>query len=443
MPPSDPPHESEFAYLKQVFVDGEPSAADILELMPRQRTRRIISLVGPPGVGKSSLLWRIDESMRNDHLRIGYSPIMLDLTQMRHADAIELEKELAQWLDRTQQAMGLAIAPRTFANWFHAFSQTICDHCGDRVVVLLLDGIEELMPELRSWVYEQVLGRFLAHTSADGPLCARSILTRRNKDGLPGTLITKYKEHPEHLKGWSLDNPAPKAKEQVQRLVAFLAQGDAGDAAAFPTLLHQRPLTAAQTAHITAQARDKGAIVLQEMESYLSSSPWVNAVLTGYLVIEPDLRIKAEHLTHCQRRYIERIWSGRQPSAGAPTPPNNPYRDRTRPSNEPDAVDQILGQLRALIRLLQDPTLGQPAVNLSAWAEDELEARREKREKLVPTDGDSFLKRLTIEALKPLFVYGIVSDDDAGAYKVDPAFVKLYNDTERLQSAAPTAITTL
>lgn len=394
-------------HFSRLFVERNPSIERVFSLL-KKPNRRLHSLVGPPGVGKSWHLWRVYLEMKKPNAPrrpVRFLPIYLDLNALADGDA-PLEEALNAWLTGVLAENGLSGLPDSerFHTRFQRFAIEICDKCGDRcVAVLLLDGIDEIDEHEQDIIVTRVVTEFLKEAE---PACTRVLMAFRDPSFLRSPPARDQQHQP--LLELTSDDTALQPTQQIELLLDHLATGGLTlGAAHIGQVLHRADLSDVQAAAMARRAAAAADTIVAGLADFLTGHFLVNARLLGHVLLDERGRVTPDYLWDCLRHYMARLTRGRD--AG-------------------EREEDLRTALR-LIELLRDKEL-EPRCgpcDLWGWSYNDLYERRIAKKldaHMLDLEGDMapLLKAGIVVQLKPL----------GEVYKIDPSLVRLFDNLERL-----------
>lgn len=249
---------------------------------PLDPTARVLSVIGPPGGGKTVTLHQIHDRLHA--LPIEERPLILELVLKDVPD----ENELHKWFQQAvaQVAGYTAPATRRDADALGQATVMLCDGSGRPCQVVLVDGFEEATPAWRVKI-EQFLARVVM---ADN---VRIVLPRRDGMALEEANLI-WHETVVQLEPL----PEPLPKEQVERRLRL-----GGSVLAGWSPWDDRLDGQIAAAHLTKDQRDR---LLAMLVPYLTPNPYINLLLLLCCLHHPDGRLNVDDLRWCLEQYMER-----------------------------------------------------------------------------------------------------------------------------------------
>ena len=173
-------------YVPELFVGRAEPMKDILDWAHEDNpAQRVLSVVGPPGVGKSYLLHGVRDSLQTFGQLVFWINLSRDemIRGREHPDVVT-DTGLRQWLkdaikkshDRCDRVRPYDSTISPEATLF-TLATDLCERC-DLNPILIVDGFEEIDQQRRDWLEESVLAQFI------GRSCTRIIIGRRDEFSL-------------------------------------------------------------------------------------------------------------------------------------------------------------------------------------------------------------------------------------------------------------------
>lgn len=249
---------------------------------PLDPTARVLSVIGPPGGGKTVTLHQIHERLQS--LPMADRPLILKLVLKDVSD----ENKLHTWFHQAvaQVAGYTAPATRRDADSLGQATAMLCDGSGRPCQVVLVDGFEEAIPAWRGKI-EQFLARVVMAENV------RIVLPRRDNMALEEANLI-WKETVVQLEPL----PTPLPKEQIERRLRV-----SGLVLANWSKWDDRLDGQIAAAHLTKDQRDR---LLAMLVPYLTPNPYINLLLLLCCLHHPDERLNVDDFRWCLEQYMER-----------------------------------------------------------------------------------------------------------------------------------------
>jgi hypothetical protein len=243
-------------------------------------------LVGPPGCGKSWFLTRLLAALTAASDELIVFPL-LDLKQVADPRA------LGRWFVTTVNVVNAkemplyALPPRIDnAPVLGDELKKICDHCGARHQIVLVDGLEEAAPAWRKEIVTFLTPILRVEN-------VKIALTLRDEENLKHTPLSwdKYKT--------VMLDPLPTPEEQIERRLALIGP--------MPAMWPREPWEDELDGRIDESTEAEREWVFDKLKGHLTSNPYLNARLLA-LALEPKYLDEppAALKRLCLERYLER-----------------------------------------------------------------------------------------------------------------------------------------
>ncbi len=272
-------------YVGDLFVGRAVSLANILGWSHDESPAQcVLSVVGPPGVGKSYLLHRVHELLLQEG-RLAFWINLSRAVNIRGAcpDVVS-DGGLRAWLvDAIQHSRERCERVRSYDSsispeaMLYTLATDLCERC-DLDPILIVDGFEEIDERLRDWLEESVLAQFIARS------CTRIIIGRRDEYSLNSPTL-RWTETKEAL-------PVMESDESTSQLTTRL------------TRWTSRPQYVPQTNLLPPSPDLVGTLGLQNaIPPYAWNHPGINTFLLDRVVPRHqaglDARLTADDLHRC------------------------------------------------------------------------------------------------------------------------------------------------
>lgn len=244
---------------------------------------RMRSIVGPPGVGKTTFLRQLREALRQQDAAVLWLDLSIVHEGLARRPWAENEAVWSRYLQAEDAKRAAASVEEFIAIAASASSQGMAP-------VLLADGYDELEPAERQWVEQHILIPFLFPNEVANPQ-SRVVLARRDEYALSAARL-RWEDMALTLEG--LTDPAAQ-------LWALLR---ADPAAVGATMV----VPAAVIAAITAldDDDDARAALVAALQAMLTPNPFVNLHLLERHFQHPAISLGPDDCQHCLAMYVER-----------------------------------------------------------------------------------------------------------------------------------------
>jgi hypothetical protein len=260
-------------YQPRLYINRAKLFAEICrwlsELSPKNR---LLSLVGTTGLGKS---WFMNHLFLWLHDQPECIPIWLDLSQNPFepsiASGIQIQRpvirNIKEWLGKYRElAQGKCASSLSYDDliafevMLRQFAQELCNNCGSKIPILLIDGYDEVGEADQDYLLERICAIFYDAG------CTRIMIARRDDISLPHPLLR-----------W---------QEQFVRLIPLNEAEREEQIARLDTLL------------------PNPAPMQQVVKDYLCGNPFVNAILRDQVIYHSQ--VEQLHLEKCIDALLKR-----------------------------------------------------------------------------------------------------------------------------------------
>ena len=194
-------------YDPNLFAGRANDLDQIHDWLMNPSDQRLRSITGSPGSGKTWLLERVRQDYDNDP-----QFLVLHASAPALADPSKRLGELQRLVASAAMSCGPDPSPLRDPTLhpeqlMRGLGRWVCERCGDRIPLLILDGLDELSDPNDRGQVEDLLWAFL-----EGGACARALIARRDEWGLDRFQLRHIEvQHP--LSGLNLN----EAEDQFRR----------------------------------------------------------------------------------------------------------------------------------------------------------------------------------------------------------------------------------
>ena len=184
-------------YVPDLFVGRTTPLANIIGwTYEKNPVQRVLSVVGPPGVGKSYLLHRTYDSLKAAGRLVFWIDLSRDPAIRGECPDVIIKDGPHQWLKMAiEQSRKVCKHVRGYDGTtslevgMYSLATDLCERC-DLMPILVVDGFEEIDQAWRDWLEESMLAQFISRD------CTRIIIGRRDEFALnsPSLRWTEGKE---------------------------------------------------------------------------------------------------------------------------------------------------------------------------------------------------------------------------------------------------------
>lgn len=276
------------------YVDRQPSPKSFASWAEQSHpTTRLRSIVGPPGSGKTTFLWALARILWEQHqarVQINLTP---ELVGQPTAWLIEALKDL-------QKAghISLSREPEHLAHEeFHRIWLVLIRALRHQPAVLLIDGFDEIDPDSRQWVEDQLLVPFLFRPGEHSE--TRAVIARRDEFALVAPSL-RWEDEVHPLQGL-LDEQ--KTKQVRERLTAVQQAQTLANACA---ILEWSTVPTAPIERAMSLNNQECISLVDTLKPFLTPNPFVNLLLLQQQLLHPDEPLDNADHRACLEAYLQR-----------------------------------------------------------------------------------------------------------------------------------------
>lgn len=262
------------------------------------RSTRLRSVVGPPGIGKSTFLKLLQDRLQLDGERV----LMFDLAPSKEKSLVgvlhdDLDKHAREW-----KVFFASDRSVLFASALDAFLRSV----SETRLILLVDSFEEVSEAEREAMEAQVLIPFLFQAGGRGDE-RYAVIARRDEFALSDALL-RWEDEIYTLEGLDAAK-ANEPAEQIQRRLQAIAatSGSPDDVASILEWEEEAsPLKDKEAGRIFKCTGSSAEAIVERLAPHLTPNPYINLALLRRQLLRPDGELGAEDYRAVLDAYLRR-----------------------------------------------------------------------------------------------------------------------------------------